>query len=149
MFLVQIAVQISGPFFTPFMIGRLEFSYVEYLAVISIAYSSKAVSMPLLGQWAKRHGPQAMLWISGFGIVPLSGLWLISHDVWFLILVQTLSGVMWGMWELATLLLLFDRIPQRERTSVLTIFNMANAVAMAGGSLLGAAILSGMHETRR
>jgi hypothetical protein len=147
MFLVQVAVQISGPFFTPFMLGRLEFSYVEYLAVISVAYSSKVIAMPLLGQLAKRYGPQGMLWISGFGVVPLSALWLISQTVPFLIFVQALSGVMWGMWELATLLLLFDRIPQRERTSVLTIFNLANALAMVGGSLLGAAILSGMKET--
>jgi len=147
MFLVQVAVQISGPFFTPFMLGRLEFTYVEYLGVISVAYTSKVVAMPLLGRLAKRHGPQAMLWISGFGVVPLSGLWLISHSVGFLILVQTVAGVMWGMWELATLLLLFDRIPQRQRTSVLTIFNVANAAAMVGGSLLGAAILSGMGET--
>lgn len=147
MFLVQVAVQISGPFFTPFMLGRLEFTYVEYLGVISVAYTSKVIAMPLLGRWAKRHGPQALLWISGFGVVPLSGLWLVSHSVGFLIFVQAVAGVMWGMWELATLLLLFDRIPQRERTSVLTIFNLANAAAMVGGSLLGAAILSGLGES--
>jgi MFS family permease len=88
-----------------------------------------------------------MLWISGIGVVPLSGLWLISHSVAFLIFVQAVAGIMWGMWELATLLLLFDRIPQRQRTSVLTMFNVANAVAMVGGSLLGAAILSEMGET--
>jgi MFS family permease len=38
--------------------------------------------------------------------------------------------------------LFFDRIREHERTSLLTTLNLANAAAMAGGSLLGGAVLS-------
>lgn len=147
MIAVQVCLQISGPYFTPYMLAQLDFSYAEYLLVISIAFTTKVAAFPLLGRLAHRFGPQPMLWVSGFLMIPLAALWTVSDSVAFLVGVQVCSGVIWGMYELSTLLLLFDRIPEHERTSVLTFFNVANASAMVGGSLIGAAVIASLGET--
>jgi MFS family permease len=39
------------------------------------------------------------------------------------------------------LLLFFERIPPQQRVGILTVYNLANSVAMAGGALLGAAVM--------
>ena len=39
------------------------------------------------------------------------------------------------------MLLFFETIPESERTSLLTLYNVANSVALATGSLIGAALL--------
>jgi MFS family permease len=49
--------------------------------------------------------------------------------------------------ELATILLVFETIREEERTSVLTTFNLLNALAMVGGSLIGGAILHAMGNS--
>jgi hypothetical protein len=46
------------------------------------------------------------------------------------------------------MLLFVEAIPEHERTSVLTTFNVANALALAGGSLCGAALLGALGESR-
>jgi hypothetical protein len=46
---------------------------------------------------------------------------------------------MWAAFELSALLSFFEGIDRRERTSVLTLFNFANAAAIALGSLVGGA----------
>jgi hypothetical protein len=53
---------------------------------------------------------------------------------WYLVAVQVLSGLALGAYELATCLLVFDTIPDRERTSVMTTYNLLNSAAVAAAS---------------
>ncbi|MEO2033338.1 MAG: MFS transporter [Planctomycetaceae bacterium] len=138
---VQAAAQMAGPFFTPFMLKKLEFTYGELVALFSIAFFSKVVALPIWGRVAKRIGARKLLWIGGIGIVPLSAGWLVSqHFVWLGFL-QFVGGVTWAAYELAFFLLFFESIAEEERTSVLTIYNLLNTTAWVAGSLIGGLIL--------
>lgn len=140
-FAVQTAAQIAGPFFTPFMLKHIRFSYYEYVALIGTAYATKALALPALGQLARRFGTRRLLWLGGLAIVPVSALWLVSNAFGYLVLVQIASGLAWAAYELAMFLLFFEAIRDEERTSVLTTYNLGNAAATAIGSLLGGGIL--------
>lgn len=148
MLAVQVAVQISGPFFTPFMLKQLHFSYGEYLLLISMSFGAKMTVLPFVGSLARRLGPQTLLYAAGFGIIPLAGLWVVSNSLAWLMLVQILSGSIWAVYELCTFLLLFDHIEEKERTSVLTTFNLFNAAAMVGGALIGGTLLTALGADR-
>ncbi len=148
MLTVQVCVQISGPFFTPYMLKRLEFSYAEYLMLTATAFITKTIALPTIARLADRRGAQALLWTSGLAIVPLAGFWMLFDTLPGLFVLQMFAGLIWGTYELATLLLLFDHIDERERTSILTLFNVANAAAMVGGSLLGGAVLGFIVHSR-
>lgn len=144
---VQVAIQISGPYFTPFMLGRLHFSYREYLLLLAASFVAKFAAFPLWGQVAQKLGARRLLWIGGIGIIPMSALWMPSQTVPYLLVVQLISGVVWAAYDLGVFLLIFENIPKEERTSVLTSYNFANAVAMVGGSVLGGAMLKAMAES--
>jgi len=146
--MMQGSVQISGPFFAPYMLRHLEQSYAVFVALIAAAFAARIVVLPALGRFAQRWGTGRLLWLGAIGITPLPALWLISSNFWFLLAVQVLGGAVWAAHELAMLLMFFDSIPRSERTSVLSRFNFANAAAMASGTLIGAAILGSLHETR-
>jgi MFS family permease len=139
---VQGAAQIAGPYFTPYMLGPMHLSYAAYVMLIGISFAAKAISLPALGRFAHRFGARRLLWFGGLGIVPVSGLWLISNSFAFLVFVQVIAGATWAAYELAVLLLCFETIRADERTSVLTSFNLAHAAATASGSLLGGALLA-------
>ncbi|MBI4880364.1 MAG: MFS transporter [Planctomycetes bacterium] len=141
MLAVQAAVQIAAPFFTPFMLGELALPYATYLLIIAAAYVAKMLAFPFLGLLAKRIGSHRLLYSCAIGIVPLSTLWVFSANVAYLLVLQVVAGVIWAGYELATLLLLFERIDEAERTSVLTLFNVGNALAMVGGVLFGGLLL--------
>lgn len=141
MLAVQVAVQISAAYFTPYMLGELQFSKAQYMGLISVSFLAKSIALPFLGAFAHRFGARRLLWIGGIGIVPLAGLWMSTTDVRVLIGVQIVSGSMWACYELATFLLMLETIREDERTSVLTTFNVGNAFAIAGGSLVGGAML--------
>jgi MFS family permease len=52
------------------------------------------------------------------------------------------------MYELAMLLVFVENIPADYRVRILTLFNLANALAILLGSLIGGAILSVVGETQ-
>lgn len=138
---VQGAVQISGPYFTPFMLKQLHFSYATYVMLIACSYLAKSLAAPAWGRIAARYGTRRLLWIGGAGIVPVSALWLVSTAIPWLVFVQLAGGALWAAYELAMFLLFFEAIVDEERTSVLTTYNLAQAVATVSGSLLGGLVL--------
>lgn len=148
MLAVQAAVQISGPFFTPYMFKQIHLSYAQYLLLIATSFGAKMTALPLLGRLGHRYGAQFLLYTGGIGIVPLSALWLVSDSFGYLFFVQLTAGTLWAAYELGTFLLLFEHIRVNERTSMLTIFNLANAVATVAGALAGAGILFLASEAR-
>jgi MFS family permease len=144
----QAAVQIAGPYFTPYMLEELRLSYFAYATLISIAYLARMLCLPALGRLADRWGAERLLWWGGLAIVPVSGLWLVSNDYAYLVGVQMLSGAAWAAFELGTLLVFFEAIPGPDRVAVLTSFNLFNAAAMAAGSMLGGGALWWFGSTR-
>lgn len=141
---VQAAVQISGPYFTPFMFKNLHHSYGEYVTLIAVAFLARIIALPALGSVAHRLGARRLLWLGAIGIAPVSAGWVLSQNFYWLLGIQIFSGVVWAAYELAFFLLFFESIPEEERTSLLTIYNLINTLAWVTGALLGGAILYAM-----
>ncbi|MDZ4850456.1 MAG: MFS transporter [Pirellulaceae bacterium] len=134
---MQGCIQFSGPYFIPYMLKQLDFSYTAFVAVIAGALVARACCMSLWGLVARNYGSQTLLWIGGLGLVPLSSLWTLSDSIAWLVTVQIVSGILWAAYELAFFLMFLDYIPQRKRSDMLTIYNFAHAVAWCLGALLG------------
>ena len=139
-------VQISGPFFAPYMLKALQFDYLVFAGLLCCSFMGRVLAMPIIGRFAKKHGPAALLWVGGLGVIPMSAIWVISPSPYYLIFVQFASGVMWASYEMATMLLLLETIPSNERTSVLTTQNALNATMMVVGASCGAVIFRMMGE---
>jgi MFS family permease len=144
---VQAAVQMSGPFFTPFMFRKLNFNYGQFVTLISVAFLVKMFAFPVWGRVAHRVGARKLLWIGGWGIIPMSVSWVISQNFYWLLFIQMAGGVTWAAYELAFFLLFFESIAEEERTSLLTVYNLLNTSAWVLGSLVGALILAVMGGT--
>lgn len=144
---MQVAVYISGPFFAPYMLRHLDFSYVDYMMLLSCSFVGKIIMMPLAGKIARQYGSGWLLLVGGVGIIPVSALWLVNQNFYYLIFVQFMAGVLWAFYELALLLSFFESIKREERIGMLMIYNLGNAAAMVIGGLIGAGIVNGLGQT--
>lgn len=168
--LMQAAVQISGPYFAPYMLGHLKLSYLSFMMLIGLGYVGKLIALPFWGRVAHQAGAPRLLWIGGTSIVPVASLWLLadwlptsstaspgvvtlsvfgglSLEMAYLASVQLLSGIVWAAYELAMMLMFLEAIPKQDRPCVMTYYNFGNAAAQVVGGLIGAAILQIGHET--
>jgi len=164
---MQVAVQISGPFFYPFLLQEMQVSFFTFMTLMTISFLGKVIALPMWGRVAATAGARRLFWLGGSMIVPISGLWIFAHwfeswqftvplgasswqlsgDVIFLLFVQLSSGITWGAYELAMTLMFLESIPRQNRTTVLTYYNFGNSSAMMLGSLIGGVILWSLSES--
>jgi len=168
---MQTAVQISGPYFAPYMLAQQKLSYLSYMVLVGIGYFGKVIAMRFWGRVAQYAGARRLLWIGGCSIVPVAGLWVaagwftpwhttlslqlagqaielpLSAEMGYLGCVQLLSGIVWAAYELAMLLMFFEAIPKPDRAGMLTFYNFGNSAAQVAGGLIGATILQLGNES--
>jgi len=134
---VQFSVYIAAPFFTPYMLHRLQLSYTDFTVLTACALVARIFAMPMLGRLAHSRGSRVVLRIGAVGIIALPSLWLVSNSLAYLMTLQLVAGVVWAALEFATLMAFFEGIEERDRASILTVFNLGNTLAMALGCLVG------------
>lgn len=146
MLAAQFAIQVAQPFFTPYALDGLHFSYAQYTLLLGAAVAARFTLMPFYGSLAEARGLRSLLWLGGIALPCATVLWLISPRFEVLLVAQFVTGAALGAFELATFLAWFESISIHERTSVLTTYHAANATAIFLGSMLGAAILERAGE---
>ena len=142
------ACQFSGPYFTPYMLREMGFSYGAFMLVMGTTFLAKALALPALGRLGTRIGSLGLLWLGSLSIMPLALLWLPSDNVWYLVGVQLFAGACWAAYELAVVLLFFDAVLHHERTGVVTAYNLGLAVATLAGAATGGLLLRSLGENR-
>ncbi len=144
---IMFAAQISQPFFNPYMFSILNASTGDYAWLIAGPFLGRMLAAPLAGMVAKRRGPRKCLEIGGIAIIPMSLIWLMGSNFWWLLAAQMVTGAVWAMFEMGQQLLNYDMLQQSERTSLLTKFLMAQEVARTSGSLLGGKVLDALQAS--
>lgn len=141
---VQLALNVSTPFITPYLLKQhgLETDLAVYGVITGLLILAKALAMPVCGSLAKAHGPRFLLRLGGMLIIPIPALWLWADSVAAFAAVQMFSGFAMAAYELGTFLIMFDTVPESDRTSILAKFNFADNVAIVLGSLLGVGLLT-------
>jgi MFS family permease len=138
LFLFYATVHFSSPFFSPYMLTKLQFNYLEYMGVTSISYFGRIFMLRTLQKRAKARQVNTILLLATLGIATTPLLWAISQKFWWIVLIEFTSGCYWAGFELSTILLYYQKIDDRERTSVITYITFLNTTGMVLGSLLGA-----------
>jgi len=139
--------QMAAPYFTPYMLRELGFSYHAFMLVFGTSFLSKALLLPAIGRLASRVGPLRLIWMASLAIVPLALLWLPSRNVAYLCGVQVVAGACWAAYELAVMLIFFREVHAEERTGVVSVYNLGIAVATVAGAATGGLILRSLGET--
>jgi MFS family permease len=134
-------VHLTAAYFTPYMLKVLELSYAEFTLLISAVLVGRAVSSPYWGEIARSYGNRRALQVAVFLVVPLSGLWTVSQNFYFLLAVQLFGGFAWAGVDLANTLNLFDCTDERNRADVVSLFNFLNGAAVVAGATIGGVVL--------
>ncbi len=144
---VMFSAQVAQPFFNPYMFDILRVSTADYSWLIAGPILGRVIAAPLAGIVAKRRGPRKCLEIGGIAIVPMSLVWLMGSNFWWLLFAQVLTGAIWAMFEMGQQLLNFDALHQTERSSLMTKFILTNEVSRTSGSLLGGKMLDAFQAS--
>ena len=140
--LMNFATYVASPFFAVYMLRDLKFDYLTYVVVIATAALATLMFLTFWGKRADRAGNIKVLKITSILVPLVPLLWIGSHQLYYLIPVQILSGFAWAGFNLASTNFVYDASLPEKRTQSIAVFNAMNGGAICPGALLGGYIAS-------
>jgi MFS family permease len=138
LFFFYVAINFSSPYFAPFMLTKLRFNYLEFMTIASVSYFGRLMMLRVLQKFARARHINTILLFATIGMSASPLLWTVSQKFLWIVMIEFFSGCFWAGFELSTILLYYQKIEDRERTSVITYITFLNTTGMICGSLLGA-----------
>ena len=134
---MNFATYLAAPFFAVYMLRDLGFDYLTYVVIIASAALATILAMTFWGKRADRAGNIKIVAITSLLIPLVPLLWLISHNILYLVLIQLFSGFAWAGFTLCSTNFIYDASAPEKRTGCIAYFNAANGTAICLGALLG------------
>jgi hypothetical protein len=142
-----LTVGLSGPLFAVYMLEEKQFTYLSFTLIIAAEYLARVISGPFWGKYADKAGNIKVLSIVARIIPALPILWLFSSNIGYLALVQTLSGVCWGAFDLSTQSYLYKVAPPEKKLRYIVYTRCLILFSTAMGGLAGAYMVKGIFTT--
>ncbi|MBN2374001.1 MFS transporter [bacterium] len=139
--LMNFAVYIAGPFFTPYMLYDLRLDYKTFTIINASSLIIKFLAMPVWGELMDKYGTRKILVLSGLLLPLIPLLWIFSSSVRYLVLIQIYNGFVWAGFEIASFSFLFDITLPHQRVSHVIYYNVLNGIAILIGGILGGVLV--------
>ncbi len=134
---ISFATNLAGPFFAVYMLRDLDLSYMNYIILISSNAVANILFQPFWGRRTDRYGNIRIVKITSYlmPFVPL--LWLVSSNLYYLIIAEIYSGFVWSGFTLATTNFVYDASDPNNRTKHIALYNAVNGATTCIGALIG------------
>ncbi len=144
--LMQLCVYVGSPYFGPYMLKELEFSYLQYMAATVCVVLLKVATLPMWGRSIDAYGGRSIYGLAALlvGLVPIPWLWA-DGLVWVLI-AQGLSGLSWAAYEVSFFSLALEATYKSTRPYLFAAQNVIQGSAQLLGGLLGALLLGAVGQ---
>jgi len=131
------ASYIASPYFAVFMLQDLHLSYFQYMAIQVTPSMASLATFSWWGRHADLVGNARVLKFSASftPLIPL--LWLPYHNVYYLLVLQILSGFAWSGVNLCATNFIYDAVTPAKRVRCIAYFNLITGVALSAGAWLG------------
>ncbi len=141
LFFFYVTVHSSASYFNPYMLGPLGFNYIQFMVVVGVSYFGRVIGSRVMQKKARPHQMNQILFIVTLCIALNPLLWAVSRNYSWILFIEFWSGLNWAGLELATSLLFYQRIKDRDRTSIMTYISFIQVGGMALGCSIGALFL--------
>jgi MFS family permease len=142
---MSFAVNISGPYFSIYMLRDLKFSYSEFMAITAMNIFAQFITIQRWGAFSDRFGNKKILTISAFGVASCPLIWLFTSNFWIIFFLHLYCGFVWAGFNLSAANFMFDAVtpPKRGRCSAYSA--LLTSFFVLAGSLAGGYIAT--HTT--
>ncbi|TSA05290.1 MAG: MFS transporter [Nitrospiraceae bacterium] len=133
-------VLIAGPYFVVYMLRDLHFSYLEYALWLAAGVIGQFVTLKPWGRLGDRYGNKKVVAATALLVPFLPMLYVLSANLYFLLAVNFLGGVIWAGLALGLQNYVFDAVRPEDRAKGVAIWNSVNAVGWFVGAMIGSAL---------
>lgn len=130
---------LASPLIAVYMLKDLNISYTYYGIVSSFSVLAQILTSRYIGNLTDKFGdkPIAILGHFGIGIVPILYLCINTSNLWLLLPVQVISGIVWAAADISRFNLLLDLTEPTKRAMQIAEYNLYSNIPMIIAPILG------------
>lgn len=145
MWCMNFSVFVSSPYFAAYMLKDLQLDYFTFTSVTGVLIITKLLIMPIWGRMCDRVGSRRIIAVTGFLLPTVPVIWLLEHEIWYLLLIQTYGGIVWSGFEIATCNYVFESTQTSTRVAYISYYNVINGMVIFCGGIIGGLLLKYKH----
>jgi hypothetical protein len=134
---VHFAALLAGPYIAVYLLRDLSFSYMTYSAWAAASIIGGYLALNGWGRIGDQYGNKNLLLASGVGLPIIPALYVITHDVAWIILINAMAGIVWSGFHLGLQNIVYDLEESRTRAGAVAISNGMNATGAFLGTIAG------------
>ena len=139
--LMNFSFYVSAPYFTPYMLKELHFSYFQYMVIVAASMTSRIIFMSVWGKYIDQYGTRKILALST-SFLPVTVLfWMFSANFYWIVAIHIIAGFVWSGFELSSFNFILDSTSSEKRARCVAYYNVLNGVFILLGSLLGSKLV--------
>ncbi len=140
-FPLQIAVYLSSPFVTPYLLAQVKLDYASYMGSLAAALIGKILMMTAIQKRQDSVDPFKLFMWGLILICPSPILWSLSQNYSYIITLQLMAGMAWACYEVGLSLIFFRDLKSEEKIPLLTVYNILSAAGIIVGTAIGGKLL--------
>lgn len=133
----QMVVNISAPFYTIYMLKVLNFDYLTFTILTTIAAVSSFSTMKIWGKLVDKYGSKKIMSITSFIISISPILWMLSTNWKYLGIVELVSGVLWAGFNISCSTFMFESVKPEHKVKYYTYNKVLYGVGVFLGVMIG------------
>ncbi len=138
----RFAVFVSAPYFGTYMLKVMKLDYFSFTIIVLSSVLGRVVIMRILKHSLTKHNTHRFLFLSVVLIAMNPFLWTLTQKLSFIMPIEFISGVCWGIFDLTFFLLTFNEISKERQPVILSTYNFINTIVMGVGTFIGGTILN-------
>jgi MFS family permease len=128
------------------MLRDLELSYLAFMLLTGSSVLAQFLTLTMWGRIADIYGNRLILLVTSMSLPIVPVLWLATDAIWYLVVIQAVSGFTWSGFTLATGNLLYELVPRSRRAAYVAFHNVGTASGVFAGAMIGAALVPLLPE---
>lgn len=143
MALITFSVNLAAPFFAPYMLNSLKFSYFTFTLIhLIITGLATLLTMPFWGRFLDKYGSVRTMSVTVGAIPVIPLLWLVSPSPYWLIFVQLISGAIWAGFNLGAGTFTYDAVTKERMNLCVAYMAVLSGLAVFFGATIGGLLAS-------
>lgn len=134
---MHISALLAGPYFALYLLRDLQLSYMEYSTWAAASVLGGFLVINGWGRIGDLYGNRKLLMTTGFGLPVLPFLYLMTEEVWWLIMINGLAGMIWSGFNLGLQNMVYDLVRSEERAGAVAVSNGVIATSAFIGTMIG------------
>lgn len=135
-------VFISAPFFIPFQLKNLNFTYIEYMFGLIVFFIAKSVFFKIWGAITAKYGNSKPLFISIAVLSSMPIVWGFFVSLpWHVYLLEVFAGMGWAGYELLSFNYIYETVEPSKRARSTSYQGFLKGCAMFAGGMVGSLLM--------